>query len=86
MNCPKCGKEALDTESSYCAYCGVPFSSKLRNSELTTGAGILALIAATFSGALGTIGLNAYQSYISYYSAFAADTSNALGFLSFGAF
>ena len=86
MSCPKCGKKVLDEESFFCAYCGIPFDSKLKRSDLANGAGILAIVAATFSGALGTIALKAYQSYIAYYASYSADTSNALGFLLFGAF
>lgn len=86
LNCAKCGKEILDKESSFCAYCGIPFDSKPKSSDLATGAGILAIIAATFSGALGTIGIVNYQSYIAYYTSYGYDTSGSIGFLLFGVF
>jgi hypothetical protein len=86
LNCAKCGKEILDKESSFCAYCGVPFDSKPKNTELTTAAGILATIAATFSAAVGTIGIVYYQSYIDYYTSYGYDTAGSIGFLLFAAF
>ena len=87
LNCAKCGKEVLDKESSFCAYCGIPFDSKLKSSNLATGAGILAIIAATFSGALGTIVfVNYYQSYIAYLTYYGSDTSGSIGFLLLGGF
>jgi len=86
LNCAKCGKEILDEASSFCAYCGNPFDSKPKGSDLLTGAGILAIIAATFSGAIGTIGIITYQSYISYLNSIGADTSLGTGFLLFGIF
>ena len=86
LSCPKCGKKVLDEESYFCAYCGIPFDPKLRGSNLANEAGILAIIAAAFSGALGTIAFIHYQSYITYYASYGADASNAPGFLLFGAF
>jgi hypothetical protein len=86
LNCTKCGKEILDKESNFCAYCGVAFDSKPQNSNLTTAAGIIAIIAATFCAAVGTIGIVYHQSYISYYSSYGYDTSNSIGFLLFAAF
>jgi len=86
LSCPKCGKKVLDEESYFCAYCGIPFDSKHKGSNLANEAGILAIIAATFSGALGTIAFIHYQSYITYYASYGADASNAPGFLLFGAF
>jgi len=86
VNCAKCGKEILDEESSFCAYCGTAFDSAARRSDLVTGAGILAIIAATFSVAVGAIGIVYYQSYIDYYTSYGYDTSGAIGFLLFGVF
>lgn len=80
--CVKCDKEILDKESSFCAYCGVRFDSEAQSSDLTTGAGILAIIAATFSIIVGFFGIIYYQSYVVYYSSF-GDTSAAIGFLFF---
>ena len=86
MKCTKCGKEILDEESSFCAYCGSPFDSKLKTSDLTTGAGILAIIAAAFSIAVGAIGVVNYLSYVSYYVSYGVDTSAFTGFLLFAGF
>jgi glucan phosphoethanolaminetransferase (alkaline phosphatase superfamily) len=86
LNCAKCGKEIQDKKSSFCAYCGVPFDTKPQNTALTTVAGTLAIIAAAFSAALGTIGIVYYQSYIAYYTSLGYDTSGAIGFLLFAIF
>jgi hypothetical protein len=86
LECAKCGKEILDKKSSFCAYCGVPLSSKPQNTALTTVAGTLATIAAAFSAAVGTIGIVYYQSYINYYASYNYDTSNSIGFLLFAIF
>ena len=83
VSCAKCGKEILDKESSFCAYCGTRFDSKPRSSDLTTCAGILAIIAATFSIAVGVLGISYYQSYIIYYSTYGVDSSGSIGFLFF---
>ena len=64
LSCANCGKEILDKESSFCAYCGTRFDSKPLGSDLTTGAGILAIIAATFSIGVGVLGIIYYQSYV----------------------
>jgi hypothetical protein len=85
LNCAKCGKEILDKESTFCAYCGTPFNSKPKK-ELTTAAGILAIIAAAFSAAVGTIGIVYYQSYMEYYTSYGYDTSGSIGFLLFATF
>lgn len=85
MNCANCGKEILDKTSSFCAYCGTPFDSKPKK-ELTTAAGILAIIAAAFSAAVGTIGIVSYQAYVDYYAAYGYDTSGAIGFILLAAF
>ena len=86
MNCAKCGKEIRDEESSFCAYCGNPFDPKMKSADLATGAGILATIAATFSGAIGTIGIVTYQSSVAYYTSLGYDTSTYIGFLLLGVF
>lgn len=85
MNCTKCGKEIQDKKSSFCAYCGVPFDSQPKK-ELTVAAGILAIIAAAFSAAVGTIGVVYHQSYIDYYTSYGADTSGSIGFLLFATY
>jgi hypothetical protein len=85
LNCNNCGKEITDEKSSFCAYCGIPLKSKPKK-ELTTTAGTLALIAASFSTAIGTIGAVSYQSYVNYYAAYGYDTSGAIGFLFLAAF
>jgi hypothetical protein len=86
LSCAKCGKEILDKESSFCAYCGVRFDSKPLSSDLTTGAGILAIIAATFSIAVGVFGIIYYQSYVAYYTSYGLDSSGSVGFLFFLSF
>jgi len=86
VNCAKCGKEILDEESSFCAYCGVTFDSKPQSTGLATGAGLLAIIAAAFSVAVGAIGVVNYLSYIDYYSAYGYEASTFIGFLYFGVF
>lgn len=86
LSCAKCGKEILDKESSFCAYCGVRFDSKPQSSDLTTGAGILAIIAATFSIVVGVFGIIYYQSYVAYYASVAGDSSGSIGFLFFLSF
>jgi hypothetical protein len=86
MNCAKCGKEILDKESSFCAYCGTPFDSKPKSTDLVTGAGILAIIAAVFSIAVGAIGVVSYQTYVDYYTSYGYDTSSFIGFVYLGIF
>ena len=86
LKCAKCGKEILDEESSFCAYCGIPFDSGLKSSDLTTGAGVLAIIAAAFSIAVGAIGVVNYLSYIDIYASYGYDASTFIGFLVFGVF
>jgi hypothetical protein len=83
LNCEKCGKKILDENSSFCAYCGVPFNSGSNNSDFLANAGILAVIAAAFSVAAGFVGITSYQSYVAYYSAYGMDASGAIGFLPF---
>ena len=85
MNCTNCGKEIQDETTSFCAYCGAPLNSKPKK-ELTVVAGILTLIAASFSAAIGTIGAVSYPAYVNYYAAYGYDTSGAIGFLLLGAF
>jgi glucan phosphoethanolaminetransferase (alkaline phosphatase superfamily) len=85
LKCTNCGKEIQDEKSSFCAYCGTPLNSKPKK-ELTTPAGILALIAASFSAAIGTIGVVSYQAYSNYYASYGYDTSGAIGFIYLGAF
>jgi ribosomal protein L37E len=85
LKCAKCGKEILDEESSFCAYCGSPFDSKLKSSDLTTGAGILAIIAATFSIAVGAIGVVNYLAYVDYYAGYGYESA-FIGFLFFAVF
>ena len=85
-NCAKCGKEILDKESSFCAYCGTRFDSKPQSADLTTGAGILAIIAATFSIVVGVLGIIYNQSYVAYYTAYGLDSSVSMGFLFFLSF
>lgn len=85
-SCAKCGKEILDRESSFCAYCGTRFDSKPQSSDLTTGAGILAIIAATFSVVVGVLGITYYQAYIAYYATYGLDSSGSIGFLFFLSF
>jgi hypothetical protein len=84
LNCAKCGKEIQDKESNYCAYCGNPFDPKSKSVDLATEAGILASVAATFSGAVGIIGVLTYQSSVAYYSSMSYDTSSYIGFLLLG--
>jgi DNA-directed RNA polymerase subunit RPC12/RpoP len=64
LNCADCGKEIIDEDSSFCAYCGNPFESKKNKTELLGGAAILIIIAATFTLALGVIGLMNYQATV----------------------
>ncbi len=85
-NCIKCGKAILDKESSFCAYCGAPFDSKAKGVDLTGGAGLLAVIAATFSIAVGVTGLTYYRSYVAYLASYGLDASAAVGFLMFAVF
>ena len=86
MTCTKCGKPILDKESTFCAYCGVPFDSKPRSSGFTGPAGILAIIAAVFSVVVGVMGINYYQQYVAYYTQYSMDTSGSFGFLLFASF
>jgi len=85
LKCPKCDKESLDEESSFCAYCGAPFDSKPNSIDLTTGAGILAILAAVFAVAVGFIGVENYISSVAYYSTY-YDASTFVGFLWFSIF
>jgi len=86
LNCEKCGQKILDENSSFCAYCGVRFGPKPSNPSFIANAGILAVIAASFSVAGGVVGLTSYQSYIAYFTAYGMDASGALGFLPFVVF
>jgi hypothetical protein len=84
LNCADCGKEIIDEDSSFCAYCGNPFESKKNKTELLGGAAILIIIAATFTLALGVIGLMNYQATVAYYTSIGGDIAPYLGFLLFG--
>jgi DNA-directed RNA polymerase subunit RPC12/RpoP len=86
LSCANCGKEILDKESDFCAYCGVRFDSKPKSPDLTTGAGILAIMAATFSIIVGVFGIRYYQLYVSYFASYGADSSGSIGFLLFLSF
>jgi len=86
MACAKCGKEILDKESSFCAYCGASFDTKSSGSGLTIGAGVLAMVAAVFSVAVGFMGVNYYQTYIAYCASYGVDASGSFGFLLFASF
>lgn len=86
LNCPECGKKILDENSSFCAYCGVPFDSENKSSDFLIAAGILALVAAAFSIAVAATGINNYLTYAAYYAQYDYDTSFILGFLLFGVF
>lgn len=84
LNCVKCGKEIVDENSSFCAYCGNPFDSKKDKTELLVGAAILLIIAATFTAVIGVIGLVNYQATMAYINQVGGDASIYLGFLIFG--
>ena len=84
LNCANCGKEIVDENSSFCAYCGNPFDSKKDKTELLGGAAILLIIAATYTAVIGVIGLINYQATIAYISQVGGDASIYLGFLLFG--
>jgi hypothetical protein len=86
LNCEKCGKKILDETSSFCAYCGVSFDSKLKSNDFLANAGLLSITAAAFSIAGGFVGLSSYQSYVSYYSYYGAEAPGAIGFLLFAVF
>ena len=86
LNCAECGKEIVDETSSFCAYCGNPFDSKKNKSELISSAAILLIIAATFTAAMGIIGLINYLATLDYVSQVGGDISVYLGFLIFGIF
>ncbi|MHA2407800.1 MAG: hypothetical protein ACXACA_05475 [Candidatus Ranarchaeia archaeon] len=58
----------------------------MKSADLATGAGILATIAGTFSGAIGTIAIINYQSAVAYYTSQGIDTSPYIGFLLLGIF
>jgi hypothetical protein len=58
----------------------------MQNVNLATEAGIFAVIAATFSVAVGTIGVVNYLSYVDYYVSLGYDAALFIGFLVFGAF
>jgi hypothetical protein len=68
---------------------GLDFNAKqelLLGIFLATGAGILATIAGTFSGGVGTIGIVTYHSSVSYYASLGYDISTYMGFLLLGVF
>jgi hypothetical protein len=56
-----------------------------KNSDFLSNAGILAIIAASFSVTLGIVGIVTYQSYIAYVSVYGSlygiDASSAIGYL-----
>jgi hypothetical protein len=84
LNCAECGKEIMDEDSSFCAYCGNPFDSKKNKSVLLGGAANLLILAATFTLSIGIIGLMNYQATVAYYSSIGGDIAPYLGFLLFG--
>jgi len=86
MNCANCGKAILDEESSFCGYCGNSYDSKPKSSDLATEAGMLAIVAAAFSIAVGAIGILYYQSYTAYYASYGLDASASIGFLLYAGF
>ena len=95
LECSKCGKEIIDENSSYCAYCGNPFDSTKQIRTLSISAGIFLIISSVFSLVLGFIGLlnyfvapETYAANAQYYASIGlteADfLANYLGFLFFG--
>ncbi|MCW3997498.1 MAG: zinc ribbon domain-containing protein [Candidatus Bathyarchaeota archaeon] len=84
MNCAECGKEIIDEDSSFCAYCGNPFDSKKNKTELLGEGAILLIIAATFTLTIGIIGLMNYQATVAYIASVGGDIAPYLGFLLFG--
>jgi predicted nucleic acid-binding Zn ribbon protein len=83
LNCPNCGKEILDEDATFCPKCGEPLEPEdemqQERTDLVLAAGILTIIAATFSSGLGYISIYQYVSLLSYY-----DQSLLQGFLILG--
>jgi predicted nucleic acid-binding Zn ribbon protein len=83
LNCPNCGKEILDEDAAFCPKCGEPLEPEdemqQERTDLVLAAGILTIIAATFSSGLGYISIYQYVSLLSYY-----DQSLLQGFLILG--
>ena len=79
MNCVNCGKKIPYEDATCCPHCGNSLEPKQKSSDLVLVAGTLTIIAATFVGAMGTIGLINYIQLLAYY-----DPNTLLGFLIFG--
>ena len=95
MECSKCGKEIIDENSSFCAYCGNPFDSVEQKVKLANSSATFLVFSSVFSLVLGVIGLLNYLAAPANYAANAqyyasiglteADfLANYLGFLFFG--
>jgi hypothetical protein len=83
MKCPNCNEEILDEEATTCPNCGAslelqPQPQKQR-SDYVLASAILAMIASSFTGAMGYIALYQYTSLLSRYG-----FSLIVGFLIFG--
>jgi hypothetical protein len=81
LKCPNCGEDILDEEATFCPNCGVSLKLQLQpqRSDYVLASAILALIAGSFTGAMGYIALYQYTELISLY-----DFSLIIGFLIFG--
>ncbi len=80
MNCPKCGKEILHENATYCPSCGASLEVKQKRSDYVLVAAILTIVAAAFSA---SVAYNAFYQYLQltdYYG----PQSEFLGFLIFG--
>ena len=95
MECSNCGKEIIDENSSYCAYCGNPFDSTKQIVKLSNSSATFLIFSSVFTLVLGVIGILNYQAAPANYAANAqyyasiglteADfLANYLGFLFFG--
>jgi predicted nucleic acid-binding Zn ribbon protein len=71
LNCPNCGKEILDEDSTFCPKCGEPLEPEdemqQELTDLVLASGTLTIISAAFSSGVGYIALYQYISLLSYY-------------------
>jgi ABC-type glycerol-3-phosphate transport system permease component len=81
LKCPNCGEEILGEEATFCPNCGSPLKSKPQpqSSDYVLASAILALVAGSFTGAMGYIALYQYSTFLSRY-----EFSLIVGFLIFG--
>jgi hypothetical protein len=63
LNCPRCGREIRDEAAIYCPYCANPLTAQKRRTAFPVAAGILTIIAACITLAIGVLSLMTAVNY-----------------------